>query len=39
MSAAGLIFMAASWGVILGLSAFCLRRLILAERDSDTRPR
>ena len=31
MSAGGLIFMAASWGAILGLSALCLWRLMQAE--------
>jgi len=30
MTTGGLIFMGVSWGVILGLSVFCMRRLTKA---------
>jgi hypothetical protein len=36
MTTGGLIFMAVSWGVILGLSAVCMWRL--AQADKDSRP-
>lgn len=32
MTMAGLIFMVVSWGAILGLSAWCTRKLIRAGR-------
>lgn len=32
MTTSGIIFMAVSWGAILGLSAWCTRRLLRAGR-------